>query len=99
VLTADKGAMAYVWDIATGLEIAPVSIAEPWAADVLSNRRAMTRWAMAIDDRSVQDLAFLAEWLSGHRVDAYGGLAPLPAGDFARLAPRLHSFITVPARP
>jgi WD40 repeat protein len=89
VLTAGKSEMAYVWEIVTGAETAPVSVREGWVARALASRQTAVTWELPIDTRPLDQLGPLAQWLSGHRVDQEGGLAPLAAEDYQRLAPQM----------
>jgi serine/threonine protein kinase/WD40 repeat protein len=86
VLTAGKNDMAFLWEVATGEEIAPARVRESWVGAALASRHAAVRWDFAPDERPVEELMRLAQWLSGHRVDT-GGLAPLTVEEYQRLAP------------
>src|SRR5204862_5895935 len=75
VLTASKDGSAWVWDATTGEAVAPVPRRAAWVERAL--RGEPGAWELPADDRSAEQLEALAQWLSGHRVDATGGLVPL----------------------
>jgi WD40 repeat protein len=87
LLTAGKSETAYLWEVSTGEEIAPARVREPWVGAALASRHAAVQWDFAPDERPVNELIRLAQWLSGHRVDVGGGLAPLTIEEYRRLVP------------
>jgi WD40 repeat protein/serine/threonine protein kinase len=83
LLTAGKDRYAHLWDAATGEALVPVPRAG-WAGAALADPAAAVRWELPADPRPVEELVALARWLSGHRVDATGGLTPLDADELRR---------------
>jgi hypothetical protein len=55
-----------------------------WVLNVLADRSGATRWDLPRNDRPVEELMGLAQWLSGRRVDATGGLSPLDVAELRR---------------
>jgi WD40 repeat protein len=99
VATASRDRTARVWDAATGEALTP-PLRHPWAvrradlspaADRLTTTGpdgAAWAWELGRDDRPVEDLALLAQVLSGGRVEERG-LMPLDAAEQARAWERL----------
>jgi WD40 repeat protein len=75
VLTVSKEGAAWVWDVATGEAVAQVPRRADWVRRALDGET--LQWDRPTDVRPVEQLVALAQWLSGHRVDATGGLVPL----------------------
>jgi WD40 repeat protein len=99
LLTAGKTDLAYIWEVVSGEEVAPVRIGEPWVAAALATRHPSVTWNLGVETRKPEELMLLAQWLSGHRVEPSGGLAPLTAGDYERLAPQVRPLIPPLATP
>src|SRR5262249_57930148 len=75
LLTIGVDGAAWVWDVATGDAIAQVSRRADWVVHALAGES--VTWDRPTDSRPVEQLVAIAQWLSGHRVDATGGLVPL----------------------
>jgi WD40 repeat protein len=75
VLTAGRDGAAWLWDAATGEAITPMPRRATWVERALTGDPGT--WDLPTDERPVEELEALARWLSGHRVDATGGLVPL----------------------
>lgn len=75
VLTVSREGSAWVWDVATGEAVAQVPRRADWVRRALDGET--LPWDHPTDVRPVEQLVAMAHWLSGHRVDATGGLVPL----------------------
>jgi hypothetical protein len=84
VLTVGRGVFARVWDATAGEAVALTRRDTPWVTAALADPAATAAWDLPTDPRPLAELAALAEWLSGHRVDPSGGLVPLDAGELRR---------------
>jgi WD40 repeat protein len=90
VLTIGRGTFARVWDAAAGEAVALTRRDAPWVVAALADPASTRSWDLPTDPRPLAELAALAEWLSGHRIDPTGGLVPLDgtelrqAGSIAR---------------
>jgi WD40 repeat protein/tRNA A-37 threonylcarbamoyl transferase component Bud32 len=87
LLTVGKDHRARLWDVSTGEAVVPVPMSG-WVKAVLADPAAAARWELPSDARPVEDWVALAEWLSGRRVDATGGLVPLDAAELRRAGTR-----------
>jgi WD40 repeat protein len=86
LLAVGKGPAARVWDAAGAGEIAAVPRDVPWVAAALAGGTGP--WDLPADRRPAAELAAVAEWLSGHRVDPAGGLVPLDGGELRQAGER-----------
>jgi WD40 repeat protein/serine/threonine protein kinase len=87
LLTVSKDHRARLWDVRTGEAIVPVPMSS-WVKAVLADPAAAARWELPTDSRPVEDWIALAEWLSGRRVDATGGLTSLDDAELRRAGTR-----------
>jgi WD40 repeat protein len=79
ILTASMDGAAWVWDVATGEAVAQVPRRAAWVERSLAGES--VPWHLPTDERPVEQLVAVAEWLSGHRVDSTGGLVPLTSDE------------------
>jgi hypothetical protein len=77
VMALGRGRYARIWGAADGEAVALVRRDAKWVVAAIANAASEAPWDLPTDDRPVDDLVTLSQWLSGHRVDATGGLVPL----------------------
>jgi WD40 repeat protein/predicted Ser/Thr protein kinase len=77
VLTTALDGLARLWDASTGEALAPPAKPAGWVQHVLESGDAGGGWDLPPDQRAVERLGLLAQWLSTHRIDASGNLVPL----------------------
>lgn len=87
VLTIGNDGAAWVWDVATGDSIAQVPRRAAWVEQALAAKS--VKWDQPSDSRPVEQLVAIAQWLSGHRVDATGGLVPLTSEELRVVGERV----------
>jgi len=77
VLTASVDGLARVWDAATGEPLTPTQRPAGWIEQALGAVDQSTGWDLPPDQREVERLVLLAQWLSAHRIDAGSNLIPV----------------------
>ncbi len=107
--TGSEDGTVRVWDARTGRPITPYLPVGEGVSRVAfgldgkklyvgTDKGAVQTWNLNPDNRSVSDLKRLAWYLSGHQLNAAGGLVPLEADTLARLSRELREFSPSPLR-
>jgi WD40 repeat protein/serine/threonine protein kinase len=89
VLSAGTGTFDRIWDVTEGEAVALVRRDTPWVVAALADERSEVKWKLSTDLRPIATLRPLAEWLSGHRLDASGGLVPLNEEELRKVGARV----------
>lgn len=80
VVTASEDGVNRVWDAATGEPITPPMNQNSWVEKALQAPEDPHHWDLPVDNRPVELLRMLAEYISSHRIDRSGNLVPLERG-------------------
>jgi WD40 repeat protein len=81
LLTACEDGTARLWDARSGERLSPPLDPAGWVQQAFASPGNFAFWKIALEERSIEELAIEAQWSSGHTIDKKtGGLVPnLPA--------------------